>query len=189
MQRHTNVVRAETDYVSLADVLRAYPAGLHPADAAWMFNRMLAALGVIHSLGIVHGAVLPPHVLIRPSDHNGMLIDWCYSVPVGAALQAISMPYAADYPPEVNARLPATPATDLYLAAGCMVRLLGGDHATAELPPSVPKPIRLLLRACLIPAPQRRAVDAWQVFEDFQTILGDLYGPRTFRPFHMPVLA
>src|SRR5262249_52954428 len=103
-QRHTNVLRAESGYVSLAEVLRAYPSALAPADAAWMFNRILAALGVAHGLGMVHGAVVPTHVLVRPDDHNGMLIDWCYSVPAGEPLKAISLPYAADYPPEVHAR-------------------------------------------------------------------------------------
>ena len=185
-QRHTNVLRAEAGFFSLAEVLRAYPAGLAAADAAWMFNRMLAALGVAHSLGIVHGAVLPTHVLVRPDDHNGMLIDWCYSVPAGEPLKAISPPYAADYAPEVIARQPVTPATDLYMAARCMVRLLGGHPATQELPASVPRPIRALLGACLLLAPQRRANDAWQVFEDFHEILGRLYGPPRFRPFHMP---
>jgi hypothetical protein len=186
-QRHTNVLRAESSYVSLAEVLRAYPRGLDPADAAWMFNRTLAALGVAHSLGIVHGAVHLDHVLVRPNDHNGMLIDWCYSVPVGEPLKAISPPYAADYPPEVQARQPATPATDLFMAARCMARLLGANPSTLELPASVPRPIRMLLSACLLPAPQRRADDAWQIFEDFREILGRLYGPPRFRPFHMPI--
>jgi serine/threonine protein kinase len=181
------VLRAEAGYVSLAEVLRAYPSGLAAADAAWMFNRILTALGVAHSQGIVHGAVVPAHVLVRPADHNGMLIDWCYSVPAGEPLKAISPPYAADYPPEVHARQPATPATDLYMAARCMTRLLGGHAATLELPKSVPRPIRALLSACLLPAIQRRADDAWQVFEDFHAILGRLYGPPQFRPFVMPV--
>ena len=188
-RRHTNVLRAETGYISLAQVLRAYPGGIAVADAAWMFNRVLAALGVAHSLGIVHGAVLLSHVLIRPADHNGMLVDWCYSVPVGQALKAISPPYAADYPPEVHAKQPAMPATDLYMAARCMARLLGGDSAAQDVPLSVPKPIRTLLRACLLPAPQRRADDAWQLFGDFQEILRNLYGPPVFRPFHMPTQA
>ncbi len=186
VQRQGNVLRAEAGAISLADVLRAYPGGVQLADAAWMFNRLLAALGVTHSLGIVHGAVVPAHVLIRPADHNGILIDWCYSVAVGEPLKAMSPPYAADYPPEVRERQPATPATDLYLAARCMARLLTGDSAAQELPPSIPKPIRSLLRACLIPAPARRAADAWQVFDDFREILHRLHGPRTFRPFHMP---
>jgi hypothetical protein len=70
------------------------------------------------------------------------------------------------------------------MAARLMVRLLGGGGA--EPPPSAPKPIQALLRACLIPAPARRHSDAWQVLDDFHTILGDLYGPPTFRPFRMP---
>jgi len=185
-QRHTNVLRAEAGYVSLAEVLRAYPGGLAAADAAWMFNRILTALGVAHSQGIIHGAVVPAHVLVRPADHNGMLLDWCYSVPDGEPLKAISPPYAADYPPEVHARQPATPATDLYMAARCMSRLLGGHAATLELPKSVPRAIRALLSACLLPAIQRRADDAWQVFDDFHAILGRLYGPPQFRPFQMP---
>lgn len=185
-QRHTNVLRAEAGYVSLAEVLQAYPNGLAPADAAWMFNRILTALGVAHSLGIVHGAITPAHVLVRPADHNGMLIDWCYSVPAGEPLKAITPPYAADYPPEVHARQPATPATDLYMAARCMTRLLGGHPATLELPKSVPRPIRSLLSACLLPSAQRRIDDAWHVFDDFHEILGRLYGPPQFRPFAMP---
>lgn len=184
--RHTNVLRAESGFVSLAEVLQAYPNGVHPADAAWMFNRLLAALAVAHSLGIVHGAVTPAHVLIRPSDHNGMLVDWCYSVASGETIKAICPPYAADCAPEVRAREPATPAADVYMAARCMARVLGGKGSGAELPPGVPKPIRVLLRACMLPAPQRRASDAWQIYDDFQELLRRLYGPPAFRSFHMP---
>jgi hypothetical protein len=183
-QRHVNVLQPIEGAYSLAEVLRAYPRGLHPADAAWMFNRVLAALGAAHGAGLVHGAVLPEHVLIRPSDHNGILIDWCYSAPIGQPIRAISRPRVADYPPEVTARQGATPATDLYMAARLMARLLGGD---GEPPSSAPKPIQALLRACLIPSPARRHADAWQVYEDFRGILVDLYGPPAFRPFQMPV--
>jgi hypothetical protein len=71
------------------------------------------------------------------------------------------------------------------MAARCMVRLLGGRAAPLEPPAHVPKPIRALLAACLLPAPQRRANDAWQIFEDFREILGRLYGPPQFRPFYI----
>lgn len=182
-RRQVNALRAEAGTLSLAEVLRARPAGLDPADAAWIFNRMLAGLAVAHGLGLVHGALLPEHVLIRPADHNGLLIDWCYSVPAGEPLRAIVPRSAADYPPEAAARRPATPATDIYMAARCMCRLLGGAGDPAALPARVPAAMRALLRACLIPAPHRRPADAWQLFRDFQSILRERYGPPVFRPF------
>lgn len=187
VQRHVNVLAYEQDYIPLAEIMRLYPAGIDAADAAWMFNRILAALGVIHQLELVHGAVTPDHVLIRVDDHNGLLIDWCYSVPVGEPLKAMNLAYRADYPPEVPARQPATAATDLYMAACCMVRLLGGDLATGAMPDRVPKAIQRLLRSCLLPAPHRRANDAWELFDEFHTVLGQLYGPPRFRPFHLPI--
>lgn len=187
VQRVTNVLRHERDFVSLAEIVAAYPRGIDAADAAWMFNRILTALANTHHLGLVHGAVIPSHILIRPGDHNGMLIDWCYSVEKGAAIKAISPTYAALYPPEVTAKQPASPATDIYLAASTLSLLLGGRGE--QLPPTVPKQIRALLRACLIPAPSRRINDAWQLFDDFREILGQLYGPPKFRPFQMPAPA
>jgi hypothetical protein len=183
VRRQVNVIRSEPNTLSLSAVLGARPQGLDPADAAWIFNRMLAAIASAHQLGLVHGAVNPDHVLIRPADHNGILIDWCYSVERGAPLQAICPAYAADYPPEVAAREPATPATDIYMAARCMCRLLGGAGDPDGLPGAVPPSIRALLRTCLIPSPHRRPDDAWQLFDDMQRALRDHYGPPTFRPF------
>ena len=181
--RQCNVLSFETKYVSLADVIESYPQGIDSADAAWMFNRLLAVLGVAHGQGVVHGAVLPNHLLLRLSDHNGMLIDWCYSVAIGESIKAISPTYKAYYPPEIFAKLPATPATDIYMAAICMVAVLGGNVATKQLPPTVPKSIQALLKACLIDAPHRRAYDAWSILEEFHEILGRLYGSPKFRPF------
>ncbi|MBX3011858.1 MAG: hypothetical protein KF832_10155, partial [Caldilineaceae bacterium] len=185
-QRYVNILAYAADYVTVADILRAYPQGIDPADAAWMLNRLLAILGVTHQLGLVHGAVTPDHLLLRLADHNGLLVDWCYTVPVGEPLKAVNLAYTADYPPEVQARQPATPATDLYMAARCFLRLLGGDPATAVLPTHVPQAIQRLIRACLLPAPNRRYNDAWELFDEFQAILAHLYGPPHFRPFAMP---
>lgn len=190
-QRQTNVLCRENDTVTLANISAAYPAGIHPADMAWMFNRLLAALAVTHSQGLVHGAVLPPHLLLRPADHNGILLDWCYSVEIGRPLKAISPPYRAWYPPELLAKQPATPAADLFLAARCMVALLGGRVAGQENgvmwgETAVPRPITALLQSCLIPAPHRRPHNAWELFEAFHDTLGQLYGPPQFRPLQMP---
>lgn len=185
-QRQVNVLGHEADTVTLAAILTAYPAGIEAADALWMMNRLLVALGITHAQGLVHGAVLPEHLLLRLADHNAILVDWCYSVPPGEPIRAVSPPYRAWYPPEVVARQPATPATDLYLAAQCLLRLLGGDPATGAIPAHVPRPIEAWLRGCLLPAPARRASDAWELFDQLRTIGRRLYGPPKFRPFQMP---
>ncbi|NJN16338.1 MAG: molecular chaperone DnaJ [Oscillochloris sp.] len=181
--RRLNVIGVEPQSLALTAVLRAQPQGIDPRDAAWIFNRMLAALGATHAAGLVHGAVTLDHVLIQPADHNGILIDWCYSVACGAPLRAISPAQRADYPPEVFARQPATPATDLYMAARCFLRLLGAQGEQPQAPAHLPPPLRALIDTCLIVAPHRRADDAWQLFDDFRAALQLCYGPPAFRAF------
>lgn len=181
--RLINLLERETGYLTLTQVLRSYPAGVAPADAAWIYKRLLAALAITHDLGLVHGAVTLDHLLIRPHDHNGLLVDWCYSVPLGEVIKAVSPLYRADYPPEVLGKRSATPATDLYMAAKVMVRLLGGDPATNALPATVPKAIGAFLQSCLIAAPHRRPDSAWELFTEFDAILQRCYGPPKFRPF------
>lgn len=181
--RMVNILAQEQANLALARVHHGYPAGLDPADAAWIYKRLLAALAITHDLGLVHGAVTLDHLLIRPRDHNGLLVDWCYSVPCGGVIKAVSPRYRADYPPEVLAKQPASPATDLYMAAKVMVRLLGGDPATNALPATVPKAIGAFLQSCLIAAPHRRPDSAWELFTEFDALLQRCYGPPKFRPF------
>ena len=64
--------------VNLGDIASG---GVDPRDAAWMWRRLLVALGFAHRAGVLHGAVLPEHVLIHPGEHGLVLVDWCYSVP------------------------------------------------------------------------------------------------------------
>ena len=79
--------------------------------------------------GLVHGAVTPGHVLIQAEDHGLRLIGWGHSVRDGQCIRTGPASYAGWYPPEVRRREPATPATDIYLAARCLVYLAGGDPA------------------------------------------------------------
>ena len=181
--RVVNILGHENNYFSLAQVLQRYPAGIAPADAAWIYKRLLAALAVTHDLGLVHGAVTLDHLLIRPSDHNGLLVDWCYSVPQGESIKAVSPAHRRDLPREVLAKAPASAATDLYMAAGVMIRLLGGEPTRGEFPATVPKELQALLQSCLIAAPHRRPNNAWELFDDFEAILQRLYGAPKFRPF------
>ena len=175
-RRAATIVERQNGFVSLAEVRRAYPAGIDPRDAAWMWRRLLTGLGWAHRAGVVHGAILPEHVLIHPAKHGLVLVDWCYSVAPGATIPALVARHRDHYPPEVTGRRPATAATDLFMATGLMLRL------TANPPPA----LRRFAAGCGYDAPRMRPQDAWQLLRELDELLEDLYGRRRFRAFAMP---
>lgn len=177
--RRVNVLPWYKEHVSLAELIRLYPGGLDIRDAVWMFKRLLAGLGFVHSLGVVHGAVLPPHVLVHPVDHGAKLVDWCYSVHGAGHVKAISAPYRALYAPEVLAKKQPTAATDIYMAAKCLVALVGGKGSL--MPDAVPTPIRAFVAGCLLEAPSKRPDNAWQLHEEFDELLARVIGKRAYR--------
>ncbi len=142
-----------------------------------MWRRLLVALGAAHHAGVIHGAVLPEHVLIHPAEHGLVLVDWCYAGPEGLPLAAIVGRYRAWYPPDALARKPAGPGTDIWLATRCMTALTGGR---------LPAPLAAFARGCQLASPARRPQDAWQLLAELDDLLGRLYGPRRFRPFVIP---
>jgi hypothetical protein len=178
IQRRANVICWLDGFHSLAEVRAAFPGGLDPRDAAWMWRRLLAGIGAAHHAEVIHGAVLPEHVLIHPADHGLVLVDWCYAScgPAGP-LPAIVARYRDWYPPEVVAGHAAGPDTDIWLATRCMTWLIGS---------LIPAPMASFAAGCMLASLRRRPRDAWQLLAEFDELLGRLYGPRTFRPFAMP---
>lgn len=208
-----NIISLVPDYFTVEDVMIAHPKGIDYRDMAWMFKRTLVGLWWAHKNGFLHGAVLPPHILLFGQNHGAKIIDWCYSVstraqalettprrsrPLGepdpadsvysnmTQIPALITEYADYYPPEVPDRREASEATDIYMAAKCMVSLLGGDVKTNEMPDSVPREIQNLLNLCLNPQRTMRPSKADDVHEAFDTLLKSLVGKPTFRPFTVP---
>ncbi|MCF2525680.1 molecular chaperone DnaJ [Yinghuangia soli] len=187
-ERRANVVERVRGFVSLTEVREAYPDGLDARDVAWMWRRLLVALGYAHRAGVVHGAVVPDHVLIHPQKHGLVLVDWCYATlrergadgefgPAAEHVPALLDRFADLYPPEVPGKATPDASTDIFMATRCMTYLLG---------PDAPKPLFRFARGCTLPAQARRPHDAWQLLGELDDLLGRLYGPRRFRPFTMP---
>ncbi|MFD6952468.1 molecular chaperone DnaJ [Nocardiopsis sp. TSRI0078] len=181
-ERRGNVLTRLRGFHSLADVRRAHPDGVDPRDAAWMWRRLLVAVGNANRAGVVHGAVVPEHVLIHPGRHGLVLVDWCYSVTSAAAHTAphipAMVPHRGDlYPEEVLDRRPAVPATDVHMATRCVEYLTAGR---------LPRPLRAFVRGCTLPAPERRPGDGIRLLGELDEALERAFGPRRFRPFHMP---
>jgi hypothetical protein len=178
VQRRANVVGRLAGFCTLAEVRTAFPVGLDPRDAAWMWRRLLVAVGAAHRAGVIHGAVLPEHVMIHPGEHGLVLVDWCYSclAPDGQ-VRALVKRYVPWYPPEVVTDHTAGPDLDIWLATRCMTELVGS---------SIPAPMALFARGCQLASPSRRPNDAWELLAELDELLGRLYGPRKFRPFAVP---
>jgi len=174
-ERRVNVTAASPGLRSLAEVRRAYPDGVDPRDAAWMWRRLLVALGFAHRAGVVHGAVLPTHVLVEPVGHGVVLVDWCYSTVDGSdAVPALVPEFADWYPEEVYRRAEAAAGTDIAMATRCMTHLMGDRTPVA---------LRRFATGCTLPALRQRPDDAWRLLGELDEVLETLYGPRKFRPF------
>lgn len=174
-----NVFRWEPDFYTLEQVHEQHPA-LDGRHLAWIFKRLLTVLGFSHRQNIIHGAVLPCHVSIHAAGHGLQLAGWGRSVAVGQRIRTVPARYRDWYPAEVQHQRPARPATDLFLAARCLVYLAGGDPATNRMPEAVPPPMQRFLQTCLLESASMRPDDAWALIEDFDELLYALYGPPHF---------
>lgn len=94
------VMRDLPDMVSITDVIRAYPSGLDPRDASWIYRRVLAQTLAASMAGVVHGAMVPDHVLVDPYTHNPLHIGWAHTVKDGRITHIVDR-FRDYYPPEV----------------------------------------------------------------------------------------
>jgi hypothetical protein len=174
-----NVVGQAEGCVTLADVMRAYPAGLDYRDAAWMIKRVFAGIGYAHEIGIVHGALVPTHILVHPTGHGAKLIDWCYGVRRrdNMSIRAYVAAYKDWYPPEVFDKAWPTAATDIYMIGRCFQEVVGKG---------APGEVQDFLTVCAAPKRGDRPQSAWALHDEFDAILHKLVGKPRYRPLSMP---
>lgn len=189
--RRVNLLTRYDGMFTMAEVLGTYPKGLDYRDVVWMYKRLLEGLGFVHSKGIVHGAILLPHVLVHPVNHGARILDWSYAIETAdkGHIKAISKAYRTYYPPEVLAKKPATPATDIFMATKCAIAMLGGEAATGKMADAVPKPLQSFLKGCLLASPSARPDDAWVLHKELTTLLETVVGKPKYRELAMPPVA
>lgn len=173
--RQVNALTALTDgFVTLADVQRAYPQGLDGRDWAWMYRRLLRAVAGAHVAGLVHGAIVAENVLIQPDQHGVVLAGWSFAASAGTPLPGRIG--SASYPPEATAGGPVTGKADIHQLHTLMVAVLNPAEQ-AQI---------AYARGCLQENPRMRpSADA--LLDEYDELIGRLYGRRRFRPFAVPI--
>lgn len=168
------------------DVMRAYPQGIPPRASIWVWRRILETLSFVHASGMVHGAVLPPHLLIQENDHGVRLVGYGSAGRVGEKLRTVSQTYASFYPQAGRSPLTLTPQLDLAMSARSIIALLGGDMGAATLPAAVPAPLADVLQRVARTDPTGTRENAWEIRTEIGELAKQIYGPPQFAPIVMP---
>ena len=162
------------------EVLQVHPHGVEPGVAVWTLKRILEVLYWTHQTGHLHGAVVPPHVLIHPRDHGAMLVGWSASVRSG---DSAGVPHFAvarawkDWYPDARR---ASCAGDIAMATRCALRMAGGGSFTDA--GSIPTPLAELL----LSAARGEHSDAWKLRELITQRSLEILGPPSYCPLPMP---
>lgn len=186
--RLASVFRWQTGFRhTLAQVIKVYPQGIPPRASIWIWRRILESLSFIHASGMVHGAVLPEHLLIQENEHGIRLVGFGYCGTKGGRLSAVIPEYRDFYPGMGKFKQVLSPQLDLCMSARCMAAVLGGDPSTAALPDSVPAPIAAVIkRVALMGLDGKSLEDAWAIREELGQIARVVFGPSQFIPIAMP---
>jgi len=162
---------------TIEGVRQAYPQGIDPRIAIWMWRRILELLTFLHRSGVAHGAVLPPHILVEDGDHGIRLVGYSAAGESGTPLATFCSRFEPFYPAR---RL--SPGADLRMSARSIAFVLGGEGAGGDVPASVPELLADLIRKVAADG----ADDAWNVRESLGKMARVLYGPPSFHPLMMP---
>lgn len=170
-KEHTVVAtQVPSGFRPMSDIPKVYPDGISGRDVAWMFRRMLVAVGNAHDRGLVNGAPTLDSFLIHDAMHGIILADWAYSVGMGQSLKAVPAAYRWAYPQKALDKSPVTFALDIHIIAEMAQHLLADGE---------PRQLTAFFKGCKISGvPQ-----APKLLAEFDTLLSRIYGKRTFHEF------
>lgn len=174
-QHFASCFKQQDEYFTLRDVMNQYPDGVHPKTMAWIWNRLMEILGFIHLQGIIHGAVIPEHILIHPVQHGIKLIDWTGAT-TEKRVRLMSVDLEEFYAPEIFSKKDVGSFTDIFMAAQCMKAILAGGLTNFHSK-KIQNEIKELLEKCTRKEVEKRPNNAWKIRDEskniFQTIFGN----------------
>lgn len=107
--------------IPLSKIAAYYDNQMQEKQIAWIWRRLLAAVGFAHTNGIIHAGITPDNILIEPRQHGLVLIDWTFSSRHQQVVRSVSAPWADTiYPQDIRDKSAPLPSLDIYMAAQCM---------------------------------------------------------------------
>jgi hypothetical protein len=171
-------------YYTFEDVLHAYPQGIPPRASIWIWRRILEVLFFIHNSGMVHGAVLPSHLLTQENEHGILLVGYGSAGRLGDKYHIIPDRFKSFHELSKGLNSTLSPELDLAMSARCVMYVLGGNPETGSLPTGVPKRLADVIRQIAF---GNSGEDAWSIREELGTIADEVFGAAQFIPIVMPI--
>ncbi len=183
-----NVLAYVDGLVSVADIMRAYPKGVDPEHAGWIFRRIIAQTIAADMAGVVHSAITPDHVLVDPIKREPLHIGWAHAIedPTHSHLRVMHVidRWKDFYPKEVLRKEEPDRRTDLFMAGKMMIALLGGNTATNTIPSAVPSSVSAVVLRTVKDSRGERFQTGQELLDEFTRVIRKEWG-RGYRPLPM----
>ncbi len=164
---------------NLHDSIKKHKA-IHPEDVAWITQRLLNALHYLHHMGMIHGDVKPPNIIVQPENHNAYLVDYGLATFRPKASSKAEGYTPIFVPPEIKAGKPPLPVSDLYSLGLSMIYALGGDPLTKEMPNYTPNKLQHFYRNLTEFDPLKRSSwDQEDLVKKLSNIREEIFGRTT----------
>lgn len=172
---------------SLAEIRSALGGSLKPVETGWMLRRIIAQTLLADMLGVVHGAIVPDHVLLHPLTREPLHIGWAHAAhrARGERITTVMDRWRAFYPHEVMDRKEPDHRTDLYMAAKTCLWLVGGDVERNRFPAGMPASVTKILLSCMSEKRSQRPGDGRDVLDALTREIRTAWG-RSYHPLDVP---
>ena len=153
---------------------------IHPEDVSWITQRLLNALHYLHHMGMIHGDVKPPNIIVQPEKHNAYLVDYglaTFQPKAGTKPDGYTPIFV---PPEIKEGKPPLPVSDLYSLGLSMIFALGGNPLTKEMPDHVPSKLQDFYKEMTQFDPlQRTSWEKEDLVKKLSSIRDEVFGRKT----------
>ena len=183
MVNDTNsILMREVKGITMPELLEQYKKGVPAEHVMWMLERLLSAVGYLHSNRVVHGNIKPENIIINKDNHNVSLLGFSFCIPNANTSEA-QYKIVNDYytAPEVNKTARVLPSSDVYSIGKIAIKLLGGDVSSNGMPIFIDARVRAFIRKMVSNTLSDRPDDAWKLWSELIKLRNEVFGTQRFK--------